>query len=208
MHLRGTKFKPELDFDKLSEDSFSKSIEAYKRFQSFFDSGLQDKTCSGVFEYAMTPLHDYAKSKQIKLKINNEKILNQSDMKLFLPNYQIYTIFSNVIHNAIKYTPENGKVNVSFKLIKIDKWPHLNFKVSDSGIGIPEDQIEFVKKGNRAQNAIESGIEGTGFGLKRVCRYLDNAAEELQIVSPAHNKTQNAKYPGTEISCNIPLTKN
>ena len=77
----------------------------------------------------------------------------------------IQRVLNNLIHNAIKFSPENG--NVIIEVDKIDE-TSIHFQVTDSGPGIPEDQIphsvifsQTTRGGNRV---------GIGVYLKEVCR--------------------------------------
>ena len=70
--------------------------------------------------------------------------------------------FSNLISNAIKYSPSNSKVTIDYELIEGD---HV-FTIKDSGIGIPKNEQSKVFEGfYRASNAVKQGINGTGMGL-------------------------------------------
>ncbi|MEI7498456.1 MAG: ATP-binding protein [Candidatus Falkowbacteria bacterium] len=74
----------------------------------------------------------------------------------------IREVISNLITNAIKYTPANGKVTVRAK-IENDQ---VLVSVADSGIGIPQaDQVKIFRKFYRATNAVAKETEGTGMGL-------------------------------------------
>ncbi len=68
----------------------------------------------------------------------------------------------NTIDNAVKYTPANGRVEISFE--KGQKYLFLLIK--DNGIGIPEKEKKFIfNKFYRAGNAIRFQTEGSGLGL-------------------------------------------
>ncbi len=70
-------------------------------------------------------------------------------------------IISNVVENAIKYTPK-GKVDLNVILSK----NFVTVKVSDTGIGIREDQkSEIFGKFIRDEEAVKIDVEGTGIGL-------------------------------------------
>lgn len=99
---------------------------------------------------------------------------------------------SNVISNAIKYSPEKSKIEISLKESK----DGLCLSVSDSGIGIlPEEQNKVFKDFYRARNARNANIEGTGTGLSLVKDILDRHNAKIKIISPNH--LGNSKYPGT-----------
>ena len=68
----------------------------------------------------------------------------------------------NVVSNAIKYTPDNGQVNVTASLGE----GQLVIDVTDSGLGIaPEDQERIFERFYRARDRRISSIEGSGLGL-------------------------------------------
>lgn len=71
-------------------------------------------------------------------------------------------VFSNLVSNAIKYTPAGGHVQV---VVTIES-DEASISVEDSGIGIPEDAIPHLfTEFYRAQNAKEVESKGTGLGL-------------------------------------------
>lgn len=74
-------------------------------------------------------------------------------------------ILKNMIINALKYTPLNGKVSISASLGK-DSW---SIQIKDSGIGIPQkEQKKIFNQLFRASNALNSNISGSGIGLMLV----------------------------------------
>jgi PAS domain S-box-containing protein len=82
-------------------------------------------------------------------------------------------VLGHVISNAIKYSPDSGRVNVAVKVGNntdaahpIAKPPYITITVSDTGYGIPNHQQQLVfSKMFRAQNIQTKDISGTGLGL-------------------------------------------
>ncbi|MGH7179281.1 MAG: sensor histidine kinase [Tepidisphaeraceae bacterium] len=75
---------------------------------------------------------------------------------------KILVALHNLVGNALKYTPENGKVEVR---VETDG-KNLTFSVSDSGIGISdEDQERIFERFYRAKDPRVEKITGTGLGL-------------------------------------------
>ena len=68
----------------------------------------------------------------------------------------------NLLENAVKYTPEGGKI-----VISLEKDSHdIIFKIKDTGVGIPEVQHERIfTKFFRGDNVIRMETEGSGLGL-------------------------------------------
>lgn len=77
-------------------------------------------------------------------------------------------ILFNLISNAIKFSPEGGKIEISTFTTE----NAVTVSVSDSGIGIPEkDQKHLFERFFRGQNATH--IQGTGLGLNIVTKYAE-----------------------------------
>jgi len=71
-------------------------------------------------------------------------------------------VLTNVLSNAIKYTPDGGRVEV--RTAVADGTASLS--VADTGIGIPADQYpRMFQRFFRTSNAVQQGIKGTGLGL-------------------------------------------
>jgi two-component system phosphate regulon sensor histidine kinase PhoR len=81
---------------------------------------------------------------------------------------QLRQVLSNLIDNAIKYSPLGGAVNVA--IAPNDR--HVRFSVSDTGLGIPHaEQRRIFEKFYRLDPDMARGIGGTGLGLF-ICREL------------------------------------
>ncbi len=96
-------------------------------------------------------------------------------------------ILVNIIGNAVKYTPENGTVHVSFSQ-HIDTgapdkvW--LDFLCEDNGIGMSKDFLNriFIPF-ERVNNTTISKIEGTGLGMSIVKNLLDRMSGKITVES-------------------------
>ena len=75
---------------------------------------------------------------------------------------RIKIVIQNLIENALRYNVENGQI-----IIKIEKKPpYVEVSVTDTGIGIPKDEIpKLFSKFFRASNVLKYETEGTGLGL-------------------------------------------
>ncbi|MCS7179434.1 MAG: ATP-binding protein [Anaerolineae bacterium] len=69
---------------------------------------------------------------------------------------------TNLVDNAIKYTPSGGMVTVGFRVVG----PEVHIFVSDTGIGIaPEDQVRLFEKFYRVRRRGMEDVPGSGLGL-------------------------------------------
>lgn len=113
------------------------------------------------------------------------------------------SILKNILSNALKYTPEYGKVSISVTNNK-DHWMLV---VKDTGIGIPrKEQGMMFKLHFRASNAINSIVSGSGIGLVLVGKcvelhggkvWIDSVEKEgttVTIIIPKNIKKFKTKY--------------
>ena len=106
-------------------------------------------------------------------------------------------LFTNLISNAIKYTPSGGKVTV---VLAREKENRIRFEIADTGIGIPKSEIpRLFSEFFRAENAKAFSEEGTGLGLVIVKEALDRLKGSITVEST----------PGEETCfvCRIPIGK-
>jgi two-component system sensor histidine kinase/response regulator len=105
-------------------------------------------------------------------EIFNSSLIIQADKKL------LQQILTNLLTNAIKYSPENHLVEFSLTITN----NQLIFQISDSGIGIPEaDQMKLFASFHRGSNVGE--ISGTGLGLSIVKKCVDLYKGEITVDS-------------------------
>lgn len=106
------------------------------------------------------------KEKHISLKIN---IKTKSD-KIKVDASQLERVLINLLGNAVKFTPEKGKITISCQ----DRKDSVEFSVEDTGIGIPKLDIESVfEEFFRSDNALEKKVKGTGLGLSLVKKIIE-----------------------------------
>ena len=84
---------------------------------------------------------------------------------------RIEQVLTNLIDNAIRHTPAGGKIDV---IQKVNDRRGLIIDVTDSGSGIPEDDLPFVfERFYKADKARTRGRSGTGLGLAIVKNIID-----------------------------------
>jgi PAS domain S-box-containing protein len=81
---------------------------------------------------------------------------------------KVRQVLVNLVENAIKYSPDGGRVEVGIE----ERDGFLRFHVRDEGLGVaPEDQERIFEKFYRADPQMTRGVGGTGLGLY-ICREL------------------------------------
>ncbi|MFN3479191.1 MAG: sensor histidine kinase [Thermodesulfovibrionales bacterium] len=88
--------------------------------------------------------------------------------------------FSNIIQNAIKYTPEGGTVTISTE----DNDQSVQIRISDSGIGIPEKDIPHIfERFYRVDKERSRKLGGTGLGLSIAKWIIDSHGGTISVDS-------------------------
>ena len=201
-------------YDNVFEQFFNGIVSTLERYEFFIDRGFDKSTMKPdeVFKMAHDYASDYAKGRNVNFVIEGADVLTQYQHGSFsakeqLADYELYTLFANLMQNAVKYTREGTTVNVKFAEQTLGGKKYLTFSVRDEGIGIPKDAQPQALKGKRAQNAIDAGIQGTGYGLRRIRRIIEDVqgrdGKTIEINSPLN--PLNEKYPGTEITAYLRL---
>lgn len=106
---------------------------------------------------------------------------NIDDISLFQDEKIIQLICSNLLHNAIKYSPEGTVIDLHIK--QDNKFTTLIVK--DEGFGIPEkDQKSIFERYFRAENVVNT--QGTGIGLNIAKNHLENLGGSICFESKEH----------------------
>lgn len=108
-------------------------------------------------------------TEQMKLElkdVHNLTVINNLSNPVISIDKKLLThIITNLLSNAIKYSPNGGEVLLSISSENND----MNIKVSDNGLGIPEDEVKYIFDAfYRAKNT--PGINGSGLGLNMIQR--------------------------------------
>ncbi len=119
--------------------------------------------------------------KNIELKLGN---LNSS---IYMDKGSYSFVVRNILHNAIKYTPENGRIEISTKESK----QHIQTIIKDNGVGMGTNKVENILSRRNYQSSKGTNQEiGTGFGLRTAIEYLEEQNGELKIDSNLNEGTQ------------------
>jgi len=120
-------------------------------------------------------------------------------------NYQaLREVLSNLIDNALKYTPAGGKILI--ESIR-DEANFLGIAISDNGPGIPQKDLEHLgERGYRGVQA-QTEIPGSGLGLTIAKQLIEQMQGEMEIFSPANRfAIKSPETPGTTFIIRLPET--
>ena len=90
-------------------------------------------------------------------------------------------MLNNVLDNAIKYTPEGGRIDVCLRRIDIHGAPHAHVVVVDTGPGIPASERERVFDRFYRSAAVTGNSPGSGLGLAIVRRIAERHRAQVTL---------------------------
>lgn len=130
-------------------------------------------------EYSLkTHIIDWTGIVDARLEGKNIKFILEVDKeipnKLYGDATKIFQVVLNILTNAVKYT-EVGRIKMTIaRSFDANRNLVLNFKVSDTGFGIKEEDYDKVfQKFSRLDSATTNEIEGTGLGLVLTKKYAE-----------------------------------
>lgn len=100
----------------------------------------------------------------------------------FVSDYEIIDIIvSNLVSNAVKYTPNGGIVRV---VVKSAEKGGVQIEVKDTGAGIPASALPYIfDRFYRVQTPADTKIEGLGLGLSLTKAMVDQLSGEIEVKS-------------------------
>lgn len=134
---------------------------------------------NNILAEATAGFQPYCDNKQLNLKLNMpyEEVCIQGDRQI------LSLLLDNLLSNACKYTRPGGNVALSLSCTK----RKATITIKDNGIGIPEKDRKYLfKEVHRAENALISQEEGTGFGLLQVQRIIKILGGKITFQTEEH----------------------
>jgi signal transduction histidine kinase len=124
----------------------------------------------------VTPVQILSKDKSIDFNVYVDKSIQMITGNPFT----IEELYSNLLLNAVKYTPPHGRIELTVK----SRLNHIITEVSDSGIGIPKEELSIVfDEFYRATNVPKDIKTGSGLGLSIVKQIVENHNGRISVSS-------------------------
>jgi PAS domain S-box-containing protein len=140
---------------------------------------LKPTALSGVASRSIAILESLARSKKIAVSLDAaEEFTVDADADL------LERVFTNLLGNAIKYTPEGGAITLSIK----DEGAHLKCGVSDTGDGIPPEFLEKIFMKFEQVTGQRKG--GTGLGLTIAKFFVESHLGRIWVESEVGKGSQ------------------
>jgi PAS domain S-box-containing protein len=108
-------------------------------------------------------------------------------------------VINNLLSNALKFTPPGGCITIRLARETLDGSAYLLCEVSDTGIGIPPDDLPHIfERFHRGANVIGQAVEGTGIGLYLSRAFVEQHGGVISIESRLNE--------GTRVTVRLPLS--
>ena len=135
---------------------------------------------------ALEPLFE---GKRLGLEIDCPPLLPRVEIDADL----IRQVLINLLNNAIKFTPAGGRITVR----AVEDAATVRVTVSDTGPGIPADELRRIFRQFYRVSGASDGVEGTGLGLSIVKSIMDihNGTVDIQSI-PGQGTTVTLRFPG------------
>ncbi|MFA5554298.1 MAG: ATP-binding protein [Phycisphaerae bacterium] len=169
-----------LDFQKLSANKMK------------MDMRLND--IKDVVKDVHNTMIPHAKQKNIHIAIEFDGDLPQA----VFDNDRMIQVLTNLINNAIKFTPEKGKITVLTKKQGDD----ISIRVSDTGMGMPKEALSKIFDQFYQVYQPNQQIKGTGLGLSIVKKIIEMHNGRVEVESELEKGTAFTVF----LPLNLPLT--
>jgi signal transduction histidine kinase len=178
---------------KRLEDYINSIVESSKLEQGLLKLNYAEENLSFLINFCVNQLKGAAELRKQKVEVDiEEKMITQLDKE------RIYEVISNLLINAIKYTPVGGQIILN-STIKDDMFI---VSIKDNGIGLTQEEKKQIfrqfGKIERYGQGWDVGIEGTGLGLYICKEIVELHGGEIWASSRGRNK-------GSTFSFAIPI---
>ena len=150
---------------------------------------------SDLLHDLLTIVRPQAVQKKHTLTFRTGEILREN---LYGDPLRLRQIFVNLVNNAVKYTPDGGKIRLLVEEKMQEDCCVLIFHCEDNGVGMSEAFLRRIYQPfERVQSSTASQIEGTGLGMSIVKKLIEAMDGSIEI--------QSKLGEGTAVTVSIPM---
>lgn len=184
-----TAIRTEIDYQLKKERTIAQYKEALIGFESQVDSLIniiktllliaksgkiksESKTVFSLSKLIRSDVFSYFRNYKIKYEIEDNLYLRGESEKIFM-------VLQNLIHNALKYSPDSEEIIVIAK----SEGDKIVISVQDNGIGIDDlEKVNIFQKFYRTPQAEKLGIKGFGLGLSLVKSIVEEISGSIEVL--------------------------
>ncbi|WP_148270452.1 hybrid sensor histidine kinase/response regulator transcription factor [Haliscomenobacter hydrossis] len=141
--------------------------------------------------YMVESFHSLAESQQKQLHF----LSTLQELDCVYDPEKLRQIVSNLLSNALKFTPESGNIYLSIDRSFQNEKPFLQITVKDTGIGIPEQQLPHIfDRFYQVDDSPTRQGEGAGIGLALTKELVNLLQGEIRVKSPVTGSNKGAEF--------------
>lgn len=165
-------------------------ILSLERLREYREVTLMRVQLAKLLERTMDEFAENSRYRQQKVTVNTAPLAVYGD------SVELHEAFANLVGNAVKYTPNGGKIDVTLR--RDDDFAVL--EIVDSGYGIPADQqAQLFQPFHRVKTDETYSIDGTGLGLYLVKKIIERHSGTVYF--------QSEYGKGSTFGVRLPLAK-
>ncbi|MCH6235743.1 hybrid sensor histidine kinase/response regulator transcription factor [Cognataquiflexum rubidum] len=151
----------------------------------------------GYLKYLTESFHSLADSKDIRLHL----LPGFDELYMDFAPEKIQAIFSNLVGNAVKFTPPGGNIYIKMeKITSGEMGDFLEIKVKDTGKGIPSEHLPYIfDRFYQVDDSATRSDEGTGIGLALTKELVQLMSGTIEVSSQIGK--------GSEFTLRLPIQK-
>ena len=159
------------------------------------ENKLQQSDIIIYLKYLVEAHESFANIKNVGLQFYTE----EKELFMDFDAKKMEQVLNNLISNAVKFTPEYGKILVVAKQYISEGNPFLEIKIKDTGIGISKEQLPYIFDRFHQANPIHEN-QGSGIGLALV--------KELMGIMDGKIRAESEQEKGTVFFLHFPIKNN
>ncbi|WP_159701132.1 ATP-binding protein [Arthrobacter sp. 18067] len=115
-----------------------------------------------LLQVVVATLRPLAESRHVSVSFTE----GTEDIEVTADEAKLEQVFTNIVANAIKFTPEGGRVGITSSVSTSENGGLALVRIADNGLGIPEHDLPHIfTRFYRASNATSAAVPGSGLGL-------------------------------------------
>ncbi len=130
-----------------------------------------------LVEEQLQMIRSYAEEKDVEVIGQKPIVFDQ----VYVDKDMIREVIVNLLSNAVKYTPSGGSVKIEIEVDEVASLARIS--ITDTGVGIPEDEIEHVFDKFYRVGANKKQAKGTGLGLNLVKQIVEKVHDGKVFVT-------------------------